>query len=455
MKEESQGIPDSLAVFWDNIRVGTLHHTTPLSFSYATEWLASGRSPLAPGLPLGPGKHDGPEIHAFFENLLPEGEQRRLITMRHHVSSVYGLLAVAGGDAAGAIVLLSEGQAPQSPQYQKLSWEQVNALMHADEKNLVMRQAIEDEARAYAAPRLSISGAQVKMLLSLDAEGNPLRPMGATPSTHILKPDIVRTDIHLFATAANETLIMAAAALCGLPVACVQYQPIVDACLVERYDRVRREDGSLARLWQADLCQLLGRNSDGKYEIEGGPSFAECFEMVGRLSSKPAVDQRHLLRWLFFNLYVGNNDSHAKNLSLIVSNEGLRLAPFYDLMATRVYSGLGPNFAFSVGGEFEPGKIGPQQLAAMAAQLKISPKYLVAVSQDMAGKVNIAIPEAANSLLPLLNPSRAMLAERVVYKVRSLVKQTQRRLFNGMDAEDESGYLPPVVERKGRNRPRG
>ncbi|MDB5746520.1 MAG: type toxin-antitoxin system HipA family toxin, partial [Massilia sp.] len=52
---------------------------------------------------------------------------------------------------------------------------------------------------------------------------------------------------------------------------------------------------------------------DVKYEADGGPSFRDCFEIL-RTSARPGVDRRSVLRWLFFNLYVGKNDSHAKIL---------------------------------------------------------------------------------------------------------------------------------------------
>jgi serine/threonine-protein kinase HipA len=57
---------------------------------------------------------------------------------------------------------------------------------------------------------------------------------------------------------------------------------------------------------------------------------------VRQYSSAPAVDLLNLLRWVFFNLYTGNNDSHAKNLSVYQPpGQGVRLTPFYDLMCTR------------------------------------------------------------------------------------------------------------------------
>ncbi len=110
---------------------------------------------------------------------------------------------------------------------------------------------------------------------------------------------------------------MRAALHAGLPTAEVRYEPTLNACLVKRYDRQVEDDGHIIRLEQADFCQLAGKPSDVKYEIDGGPGFVECFRLVTKYSVRPAVDQRNLLKWLFFNLYTGNNDSHAKNLSLL------------------------------------------------------------------------------------------------------------------------------------------
>ena len=434
---DKEALVDTLAVYIDDQRVGTLHRTDPLSFTYDQGWLAKPDAhALDASLALTTDRLDNSRVHAFFENLLPEGDQRKIIELRNHVSTVFGLLAKVGGDTAGSIVVLPEGQAPQPPIYQSLTWEQVNALVHNDGQLAEERAAIEAAAKDLPKPRLSISGAQFKILLSLDENGQPLRPMGSTPSTHILKPDMVRPDINIFASSVNETIVMRAAQLCELPTANVLYQPIVKACLVERYDRVRRPDGTLARIWQADFCQIAGKPSDVKYEADGGPSFQECFDIVGK-SAQPGVDRRNLLRWLFFNLYVGNNDSHAKNLSLLATADGLRLAPFYDLMSTRVYSGLGPNFAFSIGGETEPGKMGPDHLMDLAKTLGVTPKYVMQIARNMADKVAVAIPQATTELLVRLGPNERVIAERLQHKITSLVKKMRKRMNPDAQAGEE------------------
>ncbi|HJV76204.1 MAG TPA: type II toxin-antitoxin system HipA family toxin [Noviherbaspirillum sp.] len=423
------GLISEMSVYMDDQLVGILHRTDPLSFTYDPAWLPrSDARALHPTLPLSAERINSPQLHAFFENLLPEGDQRRIIELRNHVSSVFGLLTAVGGDTAGSIVLLPQGQAPQQPIYQNLTWEQVNALLHSDGKLSREREEIESAISGMPKPRLSISGAQFKMLLSLDENGQPLRPLGNSPSSHILKPDIVRTDIKVFASSVNETIVMRAARLCQLPTANVSYQPLVNACLVERYDRLRRPDGTLARLWQADFCQIAGKPSDVKYEADGGPSFKDCFEILGA-SSQPGVDRRNLLRWLFFNLYIGNNDSHAKNLSLLATKEGLRLAPFYDLMSTRVYTGLAPNFALSIGDNFEPGEMAPEHLEKLARSLGISPKYVMQIARDTADQVAAAIPEAAKQVMPSLGPPEQVMAERIQNKIGSLVKKMRNRMI--------------------------
>jgi len=430
MMANANQLPSELWVYGPDGLVGTLHHTEPLSFTYAEMWLAEpSATPIHPSIPLSPDRIDTPYVAAFFENLLPEGEPRKLISLREQVTTVFGLLSRVGGESAGAYVLVPPGEKPAQPIYQSLTWEQVNVLVHASGAQSAEREAIEKAAQGMPTPRMSISGAQYKILLYLDEQGRPSRPMGNAPSTHILKPDIVRNDIAIFASAVNETIMMLAAAKCGLNTAKVFYQRETKACLVERYDRERQPNGTLKRLWQADFCQLMGKQSNVKYEYDGGPAFADCFGLLAK-SAQPAVDRLQLLRWLFFNLCTGNNDSHAKNLSMIATPTGLRLAPFYDLMCTRVYSGLGPHFAFSINGESEPGKITHEHIFALATSLKVAPRYMQKLAEQVCQQTMKAIAEAADEVLPLLDPGEKVMAERLVQKISSISRKMGNRITN-------------------------
>mgnify|MGYP006171354559 CR=1 FL=1 len=140
------------------------------------------------------------------------------------------------------------------------------------------------------------------------------------------------------------------------------------------------------------------------------------------------LEMRHLVRWVFFNLFTGNNDSHAKNLSIYsVPSQGVTLTPFYDLMCTRIYPGLSKEFAFNVGGEVLPGQMGHAQLQGMAQQLGMKPLYLQTVADDVAVKVLVAIDQVVNVLSPRLAHSSQTFAEHLTHEVKSITKKAQAR----------------------------
>jgi serine/threonine-protein kinase HipA len=252
--------PSSLDVYLNDDLVGSIHHTSPLSFAYAPAWL--NRRPLMAIAAIAPVHEPQASalVQAFFENLLPEGDLR-----------AYRVLL---GDA--------------------LRKRSVSAIdMHEQ------------------GTRISLAGTQDKTSVAVFANGIPMLPKGTSPSTHILKPDI-RRFAKVWDSAANEAIIMRTAAHCGLPTAEVFYEPHTRACLVKRFDRFIRENGSLGRLVQYDFCQLSGTVSDRKYEKEGGPGIADCARLLRTCSGQSATDLRNLVSWIFFNLYTGNNDSHAR-----------------------------------------------------------------------------------------------------------------------------------------------
>lgn len=212
----------------------------------------------------------------------------------------------------------------------------------------------------------------------------------------------------------NEAVIIRTAARCGLPTADVFCEPLTRACVVRRFDRVVRADGGLDRLIQYDLCQLAGTVSAKKYEKEGGPSLAACATIVRSASSQPALDLLHLVQRVFFNLLTGNNDSHAKNLSVYeLPGVGVRLTPFYDLMCTRIYPGLSREFAFSLDGEVLPGQVGREQVAALARDWGMGAPFLLRTAAELAQRLPAALQGACDEVEPLLAPSGRVFLEKL------------------------------------------
>lgn len=403
--------PGQLDVYLGADRVGTLYDVSPMAFEYAPTWLARGAPLPVAAIPCLPGRHDGPAVQAFFENLLPEGELRDYIAARKKASTLFAMLLAVAGDTAGGFVILPAGQVPQPATYTATTWKAIAA-------NLARKSASAIDIQGRDA-RISLAGAQDKTGITLFADGVPRLPMGTSPSTHILKPDIRRFS-KVWNSAANEAIIMLAAARCGLPTAAVFYERHTQACVVRRFDRHVQPDGTIGRWIQYDLCQLSGIVSERKYEKEGGPGIAQCTDLVRRHSTQPAVDLRNFVAWIFFNLFVGNNDSHAKNLALVsLPGQGLRLAPFYDLMCTRIYPGLSAEFAFAVGGETKPGAITSAHVPALARQLGMRPQFIIGVTHDLAQQLPDAMQHAAEEVMPLLSASAKVLADRLGRFVRA------------------------------------
>lgn len=412
-----------LAVFFGDQLVGQVFDTVPLSFTYSDEWLARPETAQIAAITPGAGPISSAAVTAFFENLLPEGDLRRFIASSKKASTLFALLREVAGDTAGGFVILPADQQPERPAYQPTTWAALATGLDQPSAAALDLQAPQT--------RISLSGAQDKAAIAIFADGVPQLPLGTSPSTHILKPDIKRL-AKVWHSAANETIIMRAAALCGLPTAEVFYEPLTRACVVQRFDRQLRPDGTLGRLMQYDLCQLSAIASDKKYEKEGGPGAAECAQLIRRYSSVPAVDLKNFLAWLFFNLYTGNNDGHAKNLSIYrAPGGGIRLTPFYDLMCTRIYPGLSREFAFAIGGEVLPGAITRRHLEQMAQSMSIRPAFILGVAADMAKRVPTATEAAIASVQTDLSPGAKTLTLRLETFVRKTTQQMSKRLLTG------------------------
>ncbi len=410
--------PTALDVFFGDVQIGTVFDTSPLTFEYSAAWLASEDPFPLSAIALGPGRLEGPHVQAFFENLLPEGELRAYLSVQRKASTLFSLLREVAGDTAGAFVMLARGQRPEPPEYEPTTWQELARTLK--QKSAAAIQVQGEDAR------ISLAGAQDKASIAI-FDGMPMLPKGHAPSTHILKPDIRRL-AKVRETAANEAIIMRTAKYCGLNTAEIFYEPETRSCVVERFDRITRDDGTLGRVIQYDLCQLAGTVSDKKYEKEGGPGIEACVRLIRRYSHRAALDVQAIVQWLFFNIYTGNNDSHAKNLSVCwLPDQGIRLTPFYDLMCTRAYPGLSKEFAFNIGGEVLPGQMDYACLAGLTKQIDVGTRYLQSVALSLAAKIPDAIDQAIADINPSLTHGGRTFALHLGSQVKNLTKKASER----------------------------
>ncbi len=322
------------------------------TFTYASAWLGDGMPPLSQSLPLD-GTFGPLAAAAFFGGLLPEGTPRELLARRLGVSpsNDFGMLAAVGGDTAGAISLQPAGQEPRA-WVRDVEWLDDDALITLVVE-LPSRPMHADEDGEY---RLSLAGVQDKLPVVMASDGRIGLTKGQTPSTHILKTPIP----HLAHTVVNEAFCPAVGRALGVDAVTAKPRRVADRefLLIERYDR--RIDGNTThRLHQEDFCQALGIPTARKYEAEGGPSLADCFDLLRTATEVPAQEIVKLLDYIVLSFLVGNHDAHGKNYSLLYLPDNARpvLAPAYDIISTFAYqksNNLTRKMAMKIGGQYKP-----------------------------------------------------------------------------------------------------
>lgn len=386
--------PEHLQVCLGGSPCGALwQQSGKLTFVYATEWLDNPRRhPISQSLPLREAAHSGPEVAAFFGNLLPEGDVRTAISRALQISlkNDYRLLEAIGGDCAGALSLEPPGAAPMRPLIgtgEVLSREALGELL----KRLPQRPLLAGEDGL----RISLAGAQLKLVLCKAGE-DWIKPPPGGVTTHIVKPPIQGLE----GSVENELFCMMLARRCGLSVPDHWCENDPHFYAIERYDRRRNPTTSrMERLHQEDFCQALGVAAAQKYQSEGGPSLKDCFDLISRVSADAVTDRLRLLRWVLFNFFIGNNDAHAKNLSLLYLDGKVRLAPFYDLISTAVYGNLDEKFAMKIGGAKSARYMALHHLDGFADECGLAKAFVRSEMMAMCGDILNALTPVREEML--------------------------------------------------------
>lgn len=412
----------ALTVWWDAAVVGalTIDPRGEMGFVYSTEWLADGAKPaLSFSLPKREEPFGRRECRPFFEGLLPEESQRLAVAGALGVSAnnEFKLLNALGGEVAGALTLWPEGEKPPA------------LKSHRQTKPLNEQALIEILDALPTRPllagleglRLSLAGAQTKLPIVL-VDGEVALPAPGEATSHILKPPIDRFP----GTTENEAFAMTLAKAVGLPVASIEIRRAGHRkfLLVERYDRRRRENGLLYRLHQEDFCQALGFTSDRKYTAEGGPAFRDCFELLRRAATRPAIEVLKLFDAAIFNLIIGNADAHAKNFSLLYREDGsIELAPLYDLLSTVYYPALSPRLAMKIAKRHTLGELKPGDWEKFAEETGLAHRYVRVRAQELADAVRANADETSKALGAYAQ------SEKVLKEIAALAKKRAETLL--------------------------
>jgi serine/threonine-protein kinase HipA len=278
-----------------------------------------------------------------------------------------------------------------------------------------------------------LAGAQDKLPVVFDGERLGL-PRNGTPSSHILKPPIHAAPDSVI----NEGFCMALAEVMQFRPAKSKIHQVLDRSflLVERYDRLIDIQGHRQRLHQEDFCQALGVVPEMKYQNEGGPDLAQCFDLVRRATRPSAPHVLRLLDAVIFNALIGNHDAHGKNFSLLYSGKSPVLAPFYDTLSTAVYPTLTPKMAMKIGTKYKFSEVQAQHWDQFAESVGLTKAQAKRRILELAR----SLPTTARKLQS--DPGHSFSGNVVVERINALIEQrcvlTIRRLT------DPTAEIDPV-----------
>jgi len=313
---------------------------------------------------------------------MPEGNHRIAMANKRQVdpSNLFELLREFGGSISGAVsIRLTNEPSNYKPSYTKLSDRELSDLL---------TQAVKDNDQGIPPDsRSALPGYQPKVLLA-QIDGGWAYPQGRAHSTHIVKPQVPTRPTRIFDEHYSHLLAKhAGLASFGSEIRSVRKQSYL---AIERFDRIVDKQ-QVATIHQEDCAQALGldwRQTDNKFQDPKWPTNprrASAFRIAELLGSVPAGSGL-ILQWaqqLLFHVIVGNNDAHAKNVAIIHTPFGPRLADIYDALPNLFQEEL-INFdmALSIDSTFDHRRMSVERLQREAESWRILPAEKLAASID-------------------------------------------------------------------------
>jgi serine/threonine-protein kinase HipA len=362
---------------------------------------ATGLLPLSLSMPSAVSEHHDPVVRAFCQGLLPDNEavlDRWGRDFQVSSGNPFALLGHVGEDCAGAV----QFAAPEH--VEGLLAREGSVSWLTDERIAERLRTLRRDPSAWhlaGTGQFSLAGAQAKTALHQDAETRRWGdPSGAIPTTHIVKPAIATLDDHDL----NEHLCLRAARAAGLraAVSMVVSFGAERAVVVERYDRFSAGGGTVQRIHQEDMCQALGISPTTKYQSEGGPAPEQIITLI-RDAVKPVevaeLEVERFLDALAFNWLIAGTDAHAKNYSLLLTPEQVRLAPLYDVASSLPYDEMylpRLRLAMKIGSEYRVEGITGRHWRAFAERNRLDPDRTVERVDRLAERLPAAFRAAAD-----------------------------------------------------------
>lgn len=137
------------------------------------------------------------------------------------------------------------------------------------------------------------------------------------------------------------------------------------------------------RLRQEDLLQAMGLPGRMKYDV----GVDDVLDLLHRVDASDGLAYAWLERYAF-NISTANSDAHAKNYSLMLDADGIRLSPVYDAVATRFWPGFMQEYAMPMDEDAPFAEwVTPSQWAELARRHMLDEERVVVLARTMAAHV--------------------------------------------------------------------
>ncbi len=322
-------------VYKGQILAATLTRTSEgVIFDYTSEYISSGLPPVAYTLPISP----KPQITAaggvppFFAGLLPEG--RRLQTLQRVIKTSaddeLSLLLAVGRNTIGNVQIVPHNELPtfaDSLVEVRQTFDEIKFSDLINEYGNVDRVGIPGVQEKVSASRISLAATRAgsQFILKLESSEHPY---------------IIENEDYFLKYARKSIGKVARTEL-------VQDLEGKKGLLVTRFDRALDVYKKPISLAVEDACQVLGQWPANKYNV----SAETLVKTLSNICSSQKLAARELFRQFCFAWLTGNGDLHAKNISILSTEESeWEVAPAYDLLCTLPYE-RDPSLALTIGGK--------------------------------------------------------------------------------------------------------
>ncbi|PPC84388.1 MAG: hypothetical protein CTY35_01920 [Methylotenera sp.] len=163
---------------------------------------------------------------------------------------------------------------------------------------------------------------------------------GARPKTSFVDEDgqhwLVKFNVDFdgYNGARIEHALAVMAKVAGIPSVETKVVTLLDGeevLFVKRFDRspgLINHQPAEVRQHQISLFSLL---NEAKFQSQDQSDYTDLIQVVRQASSSPDEDSEQLFTQMLYNIGVNNTDDHAKNFSMLLTDDGYRLSPMYDV----------------------------------------------------------------------------------------------------------------------------